>query len=1204
MVQSKQPATTTTQQSQASLAAPAWRQFSFFNSSPFTPSTSSPTSAPLHPSNLSVLHSNPTLGDIGVVLSADLDGRISLLNEKWEAERTWTAFQGGRVTWIETAGWDSRKGRVIVVTVGDDRSTPFPLLKLWLLTLPTSSPASAHLPPQDPHLTLLRSAPINPTPSRPSPASALALSPSLSHVVVGLADGYVVAWKHVDELAEASLNELEDAAARAAEPPAPNGKGRAEKLRPFTPGGMGKLRTLWEGNKEPVTNCGVTSDGTSPAGMQTLFILTTSQILSLHLPPSSHPLASKYRHAQPNVLDEHGAAVGCAKIVRLGVPGEDGDGRVQERMVVAREEAVYVYGGDGREGCWAYEGPKSAIVPLSTSFIAATSTLPPTSTPRLPTPYLLILTPPQTLSLSSKSATLRQAASSRLSGSTSSPNPGTTSDDRVGKVTMFDPENKFIAFSAPFGDAVGGGEAGVREVVEAWGAVWVLTESGRLFRLTEHPLQDSLQQLCQRNLFTLAVGLAQSRGLGSSEVAEINKRYGDHLYSKADYEGAMGCYLKTVGVVQASYVIRKFLDAQRLTHLTSYLQELHSRQLANTDITTLLLNCYTKLGDSAALEAFIHSSSSASSALDSSPRGAGEGPDEPPFDLETAIRVLRQAGYFSHASWLAGRYSLHGEYLRIAIEDEKDIPGALRYVRKLARGDKGNDGVEEAREGMRRWAGALLATEPELTTEVLVEICCGSLAQPDLKTGDEEKPAVNGSHSTTSTTTTAGQDAIKGRLADLRQRPAVGESSVSSRRSTAVPAYDVADTASPDVLFPSSSTSGVLAARTVSQQADLPSARLFFPHFVDHPQQFITFLEAVGERRYRKRVESLSFPPGGEELPEPHSSEDEAFAVSGEGEDDTRREEQILWDTLLELYISPSSSGDPEAQGEDEQRRGQQQDKALRLLRSRKEIPYDEIQALLICSAKGFEEGWVALCEMDGRYEDVIRYRIDGSLSSPDSSPASSRIISSLRRYTPSTPSLYPLVLRHLSSTPALLSRHQSDILDILDEVDETRAMQPVEVVRVLSEGGMAGLGALREYLKKQLGREKEETESDLALLSSYRNESLAKQKQVVELSDPDTPRVFQVTRCSACGGQLDVPMVHFMCKHSYHQRCLPENEAQCPNCAASHGVVRELARSNAALTGPGGHAQFLREIEERENGFRTVAGGFGRGVMGRREAA
>ncbi|GAA5927976.1 hypothetical protein JCM10213_000940 [Rhodosporidiobolus nylandii] len=1162
------------------MAAPAWRQFSFFTSTP-----SSPTPPLLEqPALISVLHSNPSLnGDSGLVLLADLEGRIHLLNEQWEPERSWTAYEGGRVTLVESAGWDSRKGRVVVATVGDDSSTPFPVLKLWLLTLPVSSAASTSV--QLPHLTLLRSCPINPVPSRPSPVSALALSPSLSHVVVGLADGSVIAWKRIDELVEASLNELEDVAAAALAPAQPAGRGKEPKRRAFTVGGMGKLRVLWEGDKEPVTSVACTS---SPAdgGMQTLFILTTSQILSLPLPSTSHPQASRYKHATPTVLDEHGAAVGCAKVLRLTVPGEEG---ISERMVVAREEAVYVYGAEGREGCWAYEGPKSSIVPLALSSSLSSS--------RLPTPYLAILTPPQTSTLASHSATIRSHAASR-SPLSSSPVPGASraGEDKVGKVTVFDPENKFVAFSAPFGDAsAGGGEAGVRDVVEAWGAVWVVTEGGRLYRLVENPLPSSLAQLYSRNLYALAVGVAQSRGLGREEVADIYRRYGDHLYSKGDYEGAMGCYLKTVGVVQASYVIRKFLDAQRLVHLTSYLQELHSRKLANSDITTLLLNCYTKLGDSTALEAFIHSSSSSRSSSSSD-----EQQDEPPFDLETAIRVLRQAGYFAHASWLASRYALHGEYLRIAIEDEGDVTGALAYVRALAAGEKGKDGRAEARECVRRWGGVLLAREGAEATRVMVEICCGTpqptLAKELAGDGEEDPVEANGT----------GRLASKGRLADL-------SAPTPSRRSTVSPGCDVPDAAvapplssSAAALSPSASpapsssgqspSSGAKrrAAAAEAEEDALPSPRLFFPHFVDHPREFIAFLEGVAERRYGVAVEELFSPAAaGEEgdLPEPHPFRGEDDFDEG----DEKREERAVWGTLLELYLTPpSSSGKAggEREREDEQKRFQE--KAVRLLRSRDRTPYDETQALLVCAAKGFVDGWVALCEMEGRYEEVVRYWIDASLSSPDSS-ASSRLIASLRRYAPHQPSLYPLVLRHLTSSSALLSRHQSDVLALLDEVDEKGAMTPIEVVRVLSAGGVAGLGLVREYLKRQVVREREEVDSDLALIASYRSESASKQKTIAELSSPTQSRVFQVTRCAACGGQLDTPMVHFMCRHSYHQRCLPENERQCPNCAASHGVVRELAKANAAYSAPRGHELLQQEIADAgrdggDGGFRAVA--------------
>jgi vacuolar protein sorting-associated protein 11 len=58
--------------------------------------------------------------------------------------------------------------------------------------------------------------------------------------------------------------------------------------------------------------------------------------------------------------------------------------------------------------------------------------------------------------------------------------------------------------------------------------------------------------------------------------------------------------------------------------------------------------------------------------------------DELPFDLETAIRVCRQAGYFEHASYLARKYSRHEDYLRIQIDDAGRYAEALAYIRRLS----------------------------------------------------------------------------------------------------------------------------------------------------------------------------------------------------------------------------------------------------------------------------------------------------------------------------------------------------------------------------------------------------------------------------------------------------------------------------------------------------------------------------------------
>lgn len=132
----------------------------------------------------------------------------------------------------------------------------------------------------------------------------------------------------------------------------------------------------------------------------------------------------------------------------------------------------------------------------------------------------------------------------------------------------------------------------------------------------------------------------------------------------------------------------------------------------------------------------------------------------------------------------------------------------------------------------------------------------------------------------------------------------------------------------------------------------------------------------------------------------------------------------------------------------------------------------------------------------------------------------------------------------------------------------------------------------------------------DEQLINSYRLETQAKLKQVEALSDADHPRVFHNPQCATCGGHLDLPAIHFMCNHSYHQRyalppsrlsyahtlsrCLANNETECPECARSHAVIRDIRRNNERLADQ--HDLFLSEV--KESGFSAIAAGFGRGVL------
>uniref|UniRef100_H2ZAB7 Vacuolar protein sorting-associated protein 11 homolog n=1 Tax=Ciona savignyi TaxID=51511 RepID=H2ZAB7_CIOSA len=156
--------------------------------------------------------------------------------------------------------------------------------------------------------------------------------------------------------------------------------------------------------------------------------------------------------------------------------------------------------------------------------------------------------------------------------------------------------------------------------------------------------------------------------------------------------------IPTIGRLEPSYIIRKFLDAQQIRNLTFYLQAMHERGLANEDHTTLLLNCFTKLKDVDNLNKFIMTPET-----------------ELHFDVETAIRVCRQAGYYEHALQLAEKHHKHKWYLKIQLEDTHQHRKALAYIRQLP--------FNEAENSVKRYGKALVTHVPEETTDLLKLLC-------------------------------------------------------------------------------------------------------------------------------------------------------------------------------------------------------------------------------------------------------------------------------------------------------------------------------------------------------------------------------------------------------------------------------------------------------------------------------------------------
>ncbi|KAI0263429.1 hypothetical protein BC834DRAFT_971409 [Gloeopeniophorella convolvens] len=1027
-------------------SAPGWRQFPFFDVVPVKDAHDLAESPHILRAATSI--STIISSAYGVVV-ADMHGSVHVLNKDFEPAASWVAHVGGRVTHMV-----ERRG--VLVTLGEEDAVRNPLLKIWHLEKTDKNGAP----------TLLRTAKVQ-TGSRPHPVTAVALSAALAFLAVGLGDGTVLLYRHLDQsLFSSSSNSLP------------------------------KPRTVHESPTEPVTALGF-REPADDAPATHLFIATTNRVLA-------YQAAGRGSGGAAREVHEAGAALGCAVM----------DWRTRD-MVVARDEAIYICGVETRGSSYAYEGPKTSV--------------------HTHLNYLVIVSPPLTATASSASATLRNFAT-RNAGA------------EVTKVTVFDLENKFVAHSEPF-------TAGVREVFSAWGNVYVLANDGSLACLQEKPTAAKLDMLYRRGFYVLALDVAKTQQMGAESVADIHRQYGDYLYAKPDYDAAMQQYLQTIGHVQPSYVIRKFLDAQRIHNLVTYLQELHSLGVANSDHTTLLLNTYTKLKDVARLDSFIKTESKRGSiSTDGST-------DELPFDLDTAIRVCRQAGYFEHASYLAKRWSRHEDYLRVQIEDAGNFKDALVYLRQL--------GPEATEHSLARYGRAMVAALPDETTELLIEICTGS-----------DQPSPEPDAAPTPSKPTSGASYLS-YLALRGPTPAIvsaspvstdppASSGASSR--TARPA----DRASrrETTLDDSRTSSPPETVRIVAPPPKRPSPRLYFANFVGHREHLVVFLEAVALRRWGQSLDEPT------DTPSPTASTDDADADASETAD-----QQAVWNTLLELYLSLADAAQNATHAD------ALRDKALRLLRAT-HLPADPTHALILCAARAFTPGLVLLWARLGMHEDVLRFWLaQDAAGVPGAGAEAMRVLAA---HGSAAPGLYRLALRFFTSAPELAARHAEDLGEVLRVIDERALMPPLAVVQVLGRNDVASIGLVKDWLLARIRAAREEVHTDEQLTASYRLETAAKLKQVAELSDPDHPRLFHATQCAQCNGHLDLPAIHFMCNHSYHQRCLGDHDTECPLCVRAHGVIQEIRRNNERLADQ--HDLFLADV--KESGFRAVAAAFGRGIL------
>lgn len=676
----------------------------------------------------------------------------------------------------------------------------------------------------------------------------------------------------------------------------------------------------------------------------------------------------------------------------------------------------------------------------------------------------------------------------------------------VSRVIILDLKHNHVAFNLLIPRAM------IRDVFVTGLIVYLLCNDGVLYKIEEKPINQKVELIMQRQLFQVAYSLAEDANLGEAFLLKIQRLHVQFLYDEQKYTEAIQVAISTLDLfvkpttIEDEFddfvmsIIIKYNETGNIASLTEFLLALWKKGLATNDHVTLLLCCYCKLKQLDELNEFITTINI-------------DDPKLQLLDFPLLINLFKECGYYELAIKLLQKLNQPNLIVEIQLKDLHQPKAALRLIKQLP--------VDDLLLIMIDYSKTLLDYHPIETTQLLIEVFTGQYS-PDTEVEDH---AV---------------------LAALAPEETKNEGVV-------LTSYQAFVTYLLGRSEPDEEPTEVSKAPTYLP----PRPHLIFPSFLNHPHEFVIFLEACLSS-YDKYQGNVS-------------------------------DKKEILTTLLEMYLklAHGENGD------------EWKNKPTELVKAHGGF-FDDLQLLLISHIYDFDYGEIAAKEQLGYQLSLFAlYQANGDVA---------KCMKIVREVGSTKPEFYPLMLKMLVLLKAAFDQAKpADFRWILDEIKKHKLMTPLEILQTLTLGGQeyVTLGLVKDYMIDYIEQQQREITNNTKLIEHYEQELSANSLKLTELTSK--PFVLQNTKCSECDMRLDFPVVHFKCKHLYHHKCLSNN------LVATTQIANGSARLSSALHCPKcfGHVDDDRDftltdevemfdllLANSNDKFKVITEYLGKGVM------
>ncbi|SOS76954.1 vacuolar protein sorting-associated protein 11, putative [Plasmodium sp. gorilla clade G1] len=183
--------------------------------------------------------------------------------------------------------------------------------------------------------------------------------------------------------------------------------------------------------------------------------------------------------------------------------------------------------------------------------------------------------------------------------------------------------------------------------------------------LKERNINEIINMFKKKKLYQWLIKYANlNKNYQIININFIHKIYADFLFEKEQYENAIYEYIQTINYLETSYVIHKYLNLDLYEYLTIYLEKLHVYHHFNDEHTMMLLSCYKKQCKKKKMISFIKK-------------------NKDKINLNKTYKFLLNAGYYNIVLNLSKKYKDHFTYVSILIEKYENYEKSLKYIFKL-----------------------------------------------------------------------------------------------------------------------------------------------------------------------------------------------------------------------------------------------------------------------------------------------------------------------------------------------------------------------------------------------------------------------------------------------------------------------------------------------------------------------------------------